>query len=74
MMEKNVGQIDRIVRVILGVVFAVLLVYFVTVSGAGTVEYVLALVFGILALIMFVTAAMGTCPIWSVLKLNTNKA
>ncbi len=73
MMEKNVGQIDRIVRIILAVVFAILLVYFVTLTGAGTVDYVLGLIFAILALIMLVTAIMGTCPIWSVLKVNTNK-
>ena len=72
MMEKNVGQIDKIVRVILGVVFAVLLIYF-ALQNTGTVDLVLALIFAILALIMFVTAIMGTCPIWSVLKVNTNK-
>ena len=72
MMEKNVGQIDRNVRIILAVIFAVLMVYFF--MNAGTLDLVLAVIFAILAIIMLVTAVMGTCPIWSALKINTNKA
>ena len=72
MYEKNVGQIDRIIRVILGIIFAVLMIYFIL-AGA-TLDLVLAGIFAILAIIMFVTAFFGTCPLWSVLKINTNKA
>lgn len=73
MFENNVGQIDRIVRVILGLVFAALVYYFFT-SNNGITDVVLFIIFAILAIIMFVTAIFGTCPIWSVLKINTNKA
>ena len=72
MYEKNVGQIDKIVRVVLGVIFAILMIWFIL-AGA-TLDLVLAAIFAILAIIMFVTAIFGTCPIWSVLKINTNKA
>ncbi len=72
MFEKNVGQIDRIVRVILGLVFAALVYYFFTTSS-GIIDVVLYVVFAILAVIMFVTAILGTCPIYNVLKINTNK-
>lgn len=68
MMEKNVGQIDKIIRVILGIIFLILA--YVTYGD----QLILAVIFVILAVIMFVTAALGTCPIWSVLKVNTNKA
>ena len=72
MFENNVGQIDRIVRVILGVIFAMLVYYFFT--NNGSLDMLLAVIFAILAIIMFVTAIFGTCPIWSLLKINTNKA
>lgn len=72
MMEKNVGQIDRIVRIILAIIFVVLMAYFF--MSAGTVDLILAVIFAVLAIIMVATAVMGTCPIWSALKINTNKA
>lgn len=75
MYENNVGQIDRIIRVVLGVIFVALVVYFgFLVSTVGTLEIVLAVIFGILAIVMFVTAYFATCPLWSILKINTNKA
>ncbi len=67
MMEQNVGQIDRIIRVILGLIFAVLVYVFLN-------SIAVAAIFGLLAIIMFVTAALGTCPIYSVIKFSTNKA
>lgn len=73
MFEDNVGQIDRIVRAVLGVIFVVLVYYFFT-NNSGVTDVVLYVVFGILAIIMFATAIFGTCPIWSVLNINTNKA
>ena len=73
MFENNVGQVDRVIRVILGVVFAGLVYYFFT-NNTGITDVILYLVFAVLALIMFVTAIFGTCPIWSLLKFSTNKA
>ena len=72
MFENNVGQIDRIIRVILGVIFAVLMYFFFV--GSGSLDLILAVIMAVLAVIMFVTAIFGTCPIWSLLKINTNKA
>ena len=73
MFENNVGQIDRVIRAILGVVFVVLVYYFFT-NNNGVTDVVLYVVFAVLAIIMFVTAIFGTCPIWSILHINTNKA
>ena len=72
MFENNVGQIDRIIRVVLGVIFAILVYYFFTNNNSIT-DVVLYIIFAVLALIMFVTAIFGTCPIWSLIKVNTNK-
>jgi len=67
MFEKNVGQIDRIIRVILGLIFAALGFYFFS------SQVILAGVFVILAIVMFFTAAMGTCLLYSPFNINTNK-
>ncbi len=72
MMEKNESLNDRITRLILGVVFVLTMIYFVTLNNVGTVELILAVIFTILALIMFVTSIIGSCPIYSALKKSTN--
>lgn len=61
MLKQNVGGVDRIIRIILGVV---LLAYFVT--AEGSVRWV-----GLLGLIPLLTAAMGSCPLYSVLGIST---
>jgi hypothetical protein len=64
MMKKNVGNIDRIVRILLALVFGYL--YFSnTVTGlVGTVLLVLGGIF-------VLTALVGTCPIYSALGMST---
>ncbi|MBK6629311.1 MAG: DUF2892 domain-containing protein [Flavobacteriales bacterium] len=63
-MKKNVGNIDRIVRILLALVFGYL--YFSnTVTGlVGTVLLVLGGIF-------VLTALVGTCPIYSALGMST---
>jgi hypothetical protein len=63
-MKKNVGNVDRTVRILLAVVFAVL--YF---SGAvsGTVGYVLLT----LGAIFVLTSLVSFCPIYAVAGLST---
>ena len=63
--EKNVGNTDRIVRAVVGVVLILLAIFMLT--GA------LQIIVGILAVVMFVTAAMNFCPLYTLLKMNTNK-
>ncbi len=65
-MKKNMGKTDRIIRLILGVLFAVL--YF-----TGTVTGTLGIILLILAAIMLVTSLIGFCPLYTLLKLNTLK-
>ncbi|MDX1785683.1 MAG: DUF2892 domain-containing protein [Roseovarius sp.] len=61
-MSKNVGSIDRIVRVVVGVA---LLVAFFMMPEAG---YRWVLLIGIVPLI---TGLMGSCPAYSLLGIST---
>ena len=66
-MKKNVGSIDKIVRIIIAAV-AVWAAYTNQVSSPW--DYVLYAV----AVIMVLTALMSTCPIWIVFGINTLKS
>jgi hypothetical protein len=65
-MKKNVGSIDKIIRFIIAIVA-------IYVSYQGLVQspwnYVLYAVAGI----MILTGLVGTCPIFSVLGIKSNK-
>ena len=63
-MQKNVGSIDRAIRALVGV--ALLAVFFFG-GVAGTLGIV-ALVAGV---VMLGTAAIGWCPPYSLLGINT---
>lgn len=65
-MKKNVGKLDRIIRLALAVLVAVL--YFTNVIS-GT----LALVLGIIAVILLVTSLIGTCPLYMLLGISTKE-
>jgi hypothetical protein len=65
-MEKNVGTVDRIIRVVVALVIAGL--YFTDVIS-GT----LALVLGVVAVIFVATSLLGRCPLYCPLKLSTVK-
>jgi len=62
--EKNVGMIDRVVRIILGIV---LIAVFALNMVAAPWSYLVALI-GVIAL---VTGAVGTCPLYSLLGFST---
>jgi hypothetical protein len=65
-MKKNMGSPDRVIRVILAIVFAAL-IYTNTVSG------VLAVVLGILAVVFVLTSVLGFCPLYIPCKMSTCK-
>jgi hypothetical protein len=62
--EKNVGTIDRVVRIIVGIAF---LAGFALNMVASPLSYLVVLV-GIIAL---VTGAIGTCPAYSIMGIST---
>jgi small-conductance mechanosensitive channel len=63
-MKQNMGSIDRIIRVALAVVVAVL--YFTNlISGTA------AIILGILAIVFLLTSVVGFCPLYAPFKLST---
>jgi len=62
--EKNIGKTDRIVRLVVAVIFAAL--YF-TGSVSGTFGIVLL----VLGVVFALTAAVSICPIYLPFKLST---
>lgn len=62
--KKNVGSIDRIVRVVLALVFGVL--YF-----TGIIPGTLGLVLVILAVVFLATSFVSVCPIYMAFGLST---
>ncbi|HEY5185289.1 MAG TPA: DUF2892 domain-containing protein [Actinomycetes bacterium] len=66
-MTANVGTADRVIRVVLAVVAAI--VGFSV--GAGSV---LGIVLLVIAAVLLVTAAVGFCPLYRLVGLSTSKA
>lgn len=65
-MEKNMGTIDRVIRVILAAIVAIL--YF-----TGQISGIAAIVLGIFALVFVITSIIGFCPLYYPFKLSTIK-
>jgi Na+(H+)/acetate symporter ActP len=63
-MKKNMGTVDRIIRVILAIVVAVL--YY-----TGQISGIAVIILGILAVIFVVTSAIGFCPLYVPFKIST---
>ncbi len=63
-MQKNMGIVDRIIRLIIAVVLAILI-------ATGVVTGALAWVLGIVALILLGTSAVGYCGLYKVLGIST---
>ena len=65
-MTKNMGTIDRLIRIILAVIILILLLNN-SVAGA------FALILGIFAAAFLGTSAIGWCPLYKPMKINTKK-
>ncbi len=65
-MKKNMGGVDRIIRLIIAAVIGCL--YY-----NGTIEGTLAYVLLAVAAVFAVTALMSSCPLYSLVGLNTCK-
>mgnify|MGYP002375471719 CR=1 FL=1 len=57
-MEKNVGRIDKGIRILIGI--------FIIIAGAY-----LKSVWGILGMIPIITSQIGVCPIYSIFHFST---
>jgi len=60
---KNVGRIDKIIRVIIGIAFLSLLFLV-----EGNLKYL-----GLIGIIPILTAAISFCPIYRIFGIRTNK-
>jgi Na+(H+)/acetate symporter ActP len=65
-MKKNMGLVDRVIRVVLAVVVAIL--YF-----TGQLTGTAAIVLGIIAVVFIITSAIGFCPLYFPFKISTMK-
>jgi uncharacterized membrane protein len=65
-MTKNMGTVDRSIRILAAIVIAVLYLN-------GTISGLLGAILGIVALMFFVTSVLGYCPAYVPLKISTCK-
>jgi hypothetical protein len=65
-MKTNMGSLDRIIRVVLAVIFAVL--YF-----SGTVTGTLGIILLVLGGVFILTSLFSFCPLYVPFKFNTQK-
>lgn len=65
-MKKNMGNADRIIRLIVAVIIAVL--YF-----TGNISGTLGIVLGVIAVAFVLTSAIGWCPLYVPLGIRTCK-
>jgi hypothetical protein len=68
-MNQNIGAADRGVRTVVGAVAGA--VSIATLAGAVPLPALAAPVLGLVALVMLATAAMNTCPVYSLLGVDT---
>ena len=62
---KNIGKTDKIVRVLIAVLFTVLFLNQLVTGVMGVILVILAGVF-------LLTSIVGTCPLYLPFKINTN--
>jgi Protein of unknown function (DUF2892) len=65
-MKLNMGLVDRVIRILLAIVIAIL--YFTNVMQ-GTV----ALILGVVAVVMLLTGVISFCPLYALLGLSTRR-
>ena len=65
-LNRNMGTLDRIIRLVIAAVIAIL--YF-----TGNLSGLAAIILGVLAVIFIVTSAIGFCPLYLLFGLSTRK-
>ncbi|WP_372769996.1 DUF2892 domain-containing protein [Lutibacter sp.] len=65
-MKKNMGSADKLIRVLIAVVIAVL--YYL-----GQIEGMLAIVLMAFAVIFLLTSLVSFCPLYTILGIKSNK-
>jgi small-conductance mechanosensitive channel len=65
-MKKNMGTIDRTIRILLAILIAVL--YF-----TNQISGIAAVILGIFAIVFLLTSLIGFCPLYMPLKISSIK-
>ena len=65
-MKKNMGTIDKVIRILLAIVVIVLYLN-------GSITGVAAIILGIVAFVFIVTSLIGFCPLYVPFKISTIK-
>lgn len=65
-MKKNMGSVDKIIRIVVAILFAVL--YF-----TGVVPGTLGIILMVLAIVFVLTSFISFCPLYLPLGINTCK-
>jgi len=63
-MKKNMGTIDRVIRISLAIV---VIVFYLN----GSITGVAAIILGIVAFVFIVTSLIGFCPLYAACKIST---
>jgi hypothetical protein len=63
-MKKNMGTIDRIIRILLA---SVVIILYIT----GSITGFAAIILGILAIVFIITSMIGFCPLYVPFKIST---
>ena len=63
-MKKNIGLIDKIIRILLAIVVFILYI-------TGSITGLAAIILGILAIVFILTSLIGFCPLYLPLKIST---
>jgi hypothetical protein len=63
-MKKNMGAVDKIIRILLAIV---VIVFYLN----GSITGVAAIILGIVAFVFIVTSLIGFCPLYAILKIST---
>ena len=64
-MKRNIGTIDRVLRVLAGIALVVV--------GFAVLEGTVGIVIGVIGLIPLATGLIGWCPLYSLFNLRTKK-
>jgi hypothetical protein len=65
-MKKNMGTIDKVIRILLAIVVIVLYMN-------DSITGVAAIILGILAIVFIITSLIGFCPLYVPFKISTIK-
>lgn len=65
-MINNMGVLDRIIRVVIAIVIAVLYYY-------GQMSGLAAIILGLIAVIFILTGIVGYCPVYQLIGISTKK-